>query len=264
MVRNLIMALLLANFLLLAWGRWIVPPDAADATSFGETTEPQLVLIARPGRTDAASSPGVARCFRLGPFSSADAAMAVDTRLSARGLLVNRSSELGKIWVGHWVQILDLPSEEIARQVVKKLVSGGIGDAYIFSREPTVDISLGVFRGRQGTDDVIRVAHKFGYSPVSTDRFRDGIEHWVEIELSTDRSTNGSADAPPDLADLRIGQADSGQAQIVRIEEQSCQPAEIDTQESNINDNVNGDDANDSLESRVGENGSLDPSALPE
>jgi len=260
MVRNLIMALLLANFLLLAWGRWIVPPDAADATSFGDTTEPQLVLIARPGRTDVTSTPGDARCFRLGPFSSADAAAAVDTRLSARGLLVNRSSELGRVWVGHWVQILELPSEGIARQVVKKLVSGGIGDAYIFSRDPTVDISLGVFRGRQGADDVIRVARKFGYSPVATDRFRDGIEHWVEIELPT----NGSANAPPDLADLRIGQADSGQAQIIRIEERSCQPAEIDTQDSNINDNVNSGDANDSLESRVGENGSPEPSALPE
>ena len=54
-------------------------------------------------------------------------------------------------------------SEEIARQVVEKLVSGGISDAYIFSRDPTVDISLGVFRGRQGADDVIRVARKFGY-----------------------------------------------------------------------------------------------------
>jgi|GEM_PF-2111193 hypothetical protein len=256
MVRNLIKALLLANFLLLAWGRWIVAPDAVDATSFGNTTVPQLELIARPDRTDVASTPGDARCFRLGPFSSADAAAVVDTRLSARGLLVNRSSELGKVWVGHWVQILDLPSEEVARQVVKKLVSGGISDAYIFSREPTVDISLGVFRGRQGADDVIRVARKLGYSSVSTDRFRDGIEHWVEIELS--------ADAPPDLADLRIGQADSGQAQIVRIEEQSCQPAEINVQDSNISDIGNSDNANDSLELRAGENGSSAPSALPE
>ncbi len=257
MVRNLIMALLLANFLLLAWGRWIVAPDAPDATSFGATTEPQLELIARPGRTDAASAPGDARCFRLGPFSSADAAMAVDTRLSARGLLVNRSSELGKIWVGHWVQILALPSMEIARQVVKKLVSGGIGDAYIFSREPTVDISLGVFRGRQGADDVIRVARKFGYSPVSTDRFRDGIEHWVEIELSA----NGSA-APPDLADLRIGLADSGQAQIIRIEEQSCQPGEAVVRDSDVISHS--EDGNDSLELQAGENGSPEPSTLPE
>jgi len=250
MLRNLIMGLLLANLLLLAWGRWIVAPDVADARTFGEVTEPRLELIERPSRIDGVSVAGGERCFRLGPFSSANAAAAVDGRLSARGLSVSRSRESGRAWVGHWVQLLDLPDVKAAGQVVDTLVSGGINDAYVFSREPTVNISLGVFRGRQGADDRIRLARKLGYSAVATDRFRDGIEHWVEIELPSGQ--------PPDLADLRIGQGESGQAQIVRIEERPCTLAAVVVRGSDS------DGANDSLKSRARDNGSSEPSVLPE
>ena len=258
MVRNLIMGLLLANILLFAWGRWIVAPDADDAWMPEEARESRLELMARPNRLDGISAPGGASCFRLGPFTTVDAAAAVNSRLSARGLAVNRSSELGRIWVGHWVQLNDLPDEEMAGQVVNALVRGGISDAYIFSREPTVDISLGVFRGREGADDVIRLARKLGYTTISADRFRDGTEHWVEIELQADDSSTGPSIGLPDLADLRIGPEQNGQAQIIRIEERSCRPAVV------VMRGNDSDDANDSLESRTGDSGSAEPSALPE
>ncbi len=232
MLRNLIMGLLLANLLLLAWERWIVAPDVADPLAFGDEHEARLVLLERTGRNeniDKGSTPEGARCFRLGPFSSAGAAAAVGDRLSAQGLPVDRTSESGRIWVGHWVQLLDLPSVEVARQAVKTLVDGGIADAYISSREPTVDISLGVFRGRRGADDVIQLARKLGYTAEAMDRFRDGIEYWVEVATP--------ADQPPDTADLR-----SGEAQIIRIEERACAPvAAVD----DVGDSGNGMDAGD-------------------
>jgi len=255
MLRNLIMGLLLANLLLLAWGRWIVAPDVADPRAFGEATEARLVLIERVDRNNgAASSPGQdgARCFRLGPFASVDTAAGVGSRLSARGLPVGQTSESGRIWVGHWVQILDLPSEAAARQVVRKLISGGIGDAYISSHAPTIDISLGVFRGRQGADDVIRLANNLGYTVEATDRFRDGIEYWVEVETP--------ADQPPDLADLPLAKLKSGEAQIIRVEERPCAPAVADAG----NGNEDGTEADDSLESPAQETGSPEPSTSPE
>ena len=208
MLRNLIMGLLLANVLLFIWSRWIVVPDAPDPRTFGDPAGPQLVLVERPDRPDRTGGvpvQGDRRCFRLGPFSSIEAATAVSDRLSAKGLPVNRTSESGQIWVGHWVQLLDLPDVEKARQTVEALQGGGIGDAYIFQREPTIDISLGVFRGRPGADNVIRSARKLGYEPVTMDRFRDGIEHWVGVETPVDQ--------PPNLADLRVRLA-----QIVRID----------------------------------------------
>jgi len=212
MLRNLFMGLLLANLLLFAWSRWIMAPDVADPASPGEQSEARLVLLDRTPASGTGSTAEGARCFRIGPFASAQAAAVVGDRLSSRGLPVELTSESGQIWVGHWVQLLDLPSIEAAHQAVKKLVSGGIRDAYIFSREPTIDISLGVFRGRRGADDVIRLARDLGYAAEATDRFRDGIEYWVAVSTP--------ADLPPDPADLRIGEA-----QIIRIEERTCAPA---------------------------------------
>jgi hypothetical protein len=255
MLRNLIIGLLLANLLLLAWGRWIVAPDVADPRAFGEATGAQLVLIKRVVRNDGAgSSPGQdgARCFRLGPFASVDAAADVGSRLSARGLPVDRTSESGQIWVGHWVQLLDLPSEEVARQAVRKLISGGIGDAYISSHAPTINVSLGVFRGRQGADDVIRLAGDLGYTVEAMDRFRAGIEYWIEVETS--------ADQPPDLADLPLAKLKSGEAQIIRVEERPCALAVADAG----NGNDDGTEADDSLESPAQDTGSSEPSTSPE
>ncbi len=247
MWRNLLMGLLLANLLLLAWGRWVVAPDVVDPRAFGDATGPQLVLVERPTRLDSELVTAGDRCFRLGPFESADAAAVVSGRLSARGLAVERARESGQIWVGHWVKLLDLPGDEAARQAVIRLVSVGIGDAYVSAREPTVDISLGVFRGRRGADNVIRLARAAGYAAVMTDRFRAGVEHWVEVETPAAR--------PPDLDDLGLVDASSGQAQIVRIEEQPCASAAAV---------MDGDDLNDSLESRARENGSSEPLVLPE
>jgi len=242
MMRNLIMGLLLANLLLLAWGSWIVAPDADDPRAFEGTTEARLVLIERAGRVAVADSEPESegeRCFRLGPFPSDNAAAGVGDRLSARGLPVDRKSETGPVWVGHWVQLLDLPSDQEARQTVDRLVNGGISDAYIYSREPTIDISLGVFRGRDGADNVIRVARGLGYTVEMTDRFRDGIAFWVEVRAP--------AEQPPDLADLPVAQSESGEAQIIRVEERSCAiPAPGDPEGNSRGD---GAPVDDSLES---------------
>ena len=256
MLRNLIMALLLANLLLLAWGQWIVAPDIADPRAFGEVAAPQLVLLERAARTDIAGGMTAEkrpRCFRLGPFSSADAAVEVSRRLSARNLPVNRFSESGQVWVGHWVQVLDMPSVDVARQTVKALVNGGITDAYISSREPAVNISLGVYRGRRGADDVIQLAHDLGHTAVATDRFRKGVEHWVEVATP--------ADQPPDLANLPLVVQPAADARIVRIEELPCRPAIIADPGA---DSSNGDGADDSLESQARENSSSESSTLPE
>jgi len=261
MLRNLILGLLLANLLLLAWGRWIVAPDVADPRAFGDATSPQLVLLERAARTDVTggmSTEKRARCFRLGPFSSAAAAAVVGSSLSARDLPVNRYRESGQVWVGHWVQVLDLSSVAVARQTVKALANGGIADAYISSREPTVNISLGVYRGRRGADDVIQLARDLGYTAVATDRFRDGIQHWVEVATP--------ANQPPDLANLHLAVqtaagAPSINAQIVRMEELPCQPTTAIEPDST---NDNGDGADDSLEFQAREIGSPESSKMPE
>lgn len=224
-MRNFILPLVLANLLLLAWERWIAPEGVADPTSFparsGEAHDPQLVLFSpaavTPAPPPAPAQPGpmpvvdIQRCERIGPFDSPEPASSIAQQLGRRGLTVDLAHETGDIWVGQWIQITDLGSGAKARQTVERLVKAGLNDAYIVRTEPTIDISLGVFRGEAGADRVIRVARSAGLDPVSTDRYRTGTQHWVNVELKGAQ--------PLDLTDLQLQWS-----QILRTETVACRP----------------------------------------
>lgn len=239
MMRNLVMGLFLANLLVLAWGQWIVPPDADDPLVFKSADEPELVLVERtqprPARIEVISSEQTSNCYRLGPFKTADSADRVARRLSTEGIATESTAVSGQIWVGHWVQLTDQPNLAEARRVVAVLNRGGIKDAYIYNREPTIDISLGVFRSREGVDDVIRMARRLGFEVEATDRFRDGVEYWVQAELP--------AFGAPDLAELARAGVNPAETQIMRIEATAC-PRTVLAERGE-----NGADSADSIES---------------
>lgn len=231
-MRNIILSLVFANLLMLAWGRWIAPGDASDPLSFGGRAEaaldPKLVLYT-PAKAQAPAAPAepveqpvtvqpiadVMQCERIGPFDNPEPAMSIAQQLGQRGLTVEIGSETGDIWVGHWVQIEDLGTPPAARQAVEQLVKAGLNDAYIVRTDPTVDISLGVFRGEVGAKRVERIAREAGMKPSRTDRFRTGTQHWVNVELRGTQSL--------ELTDLELRAA-----QILRTETVPCRPtAEI-------------------------------------
>jgi len=228
-VRNFILPLVLANLLLLAWDRWIAPQGVADPTSFparsGAARDPQLVLfspaavtsIPVPPSAPASAQPeltpvvDVQHCERIGPFDSPEPASSIAQQLGRRGLTVDLVHETGDVWVGQWVQVADLGSGAKARQTVERLVAAGLNDAYIVRTEPTIDVSLGVFRGQAGADRVIKIARSAGLDPVSTDRFRTGTQHWVNVELRGAQAL--------DLTDLQLQWS-----QILRTETVACRP----------------------------------------
>ena len=239
-MRNIILSLVLANLLMLAWGRWIAPGDVSDPLSFGGSAEavldPKLVLYA-PAKAEpvaaAVEQPepikpiaDVMQCERIGPFDNPEPALSIAQQLGRRGLTVEIGSETGDIWVGHWVQIADLGTPPAARQAVEQLVQAGLNDAYIVRTDPTVDISLGVFRGEAGAKRVERIAREAGMTPSRTDRFRTGTQHWVNVEL---RGTQAL-----ELTDLELRAA-----QILRTETVPCRPTA----------DIVADGAEDSLES---------------
>jgi len=224
-VRNFILPLILANLLLLAWERWIAPQGVVDPASFparsGEVHDPQLVLFS-PAAVTAAPAPApaqpkltpvidVQRCARIGPFDSPEPASSIAQQLGRRGMTVDLVHETGDIWVGQWVQVTDLGSGAKARKTVERLVTAGLNDAYIVRTEPTIDISLGVFRGQAGADRVMRIARSTGLEPVSTDRYRTGTQHWVNVELDGAQTL--------ELTDLQLQWS-----QILRTETVACRP----------------------------------------
>jgi hypothetical protein len=233
-LRNIVLTLLLANCLVFAWTRWIAPaPVAEPALMDVPAAAKRLVLYRRdgaPAATAVVQSSAVVdttlHCERIGPFGESATAAMIGEQLGARGMVVDLSSESGNIWVGHWVQVVNLPTAEQAARAVERLIKAGVRDAYIVQTEPMYNISLGVFRDRSGADRAMKIAAAADLDYERMDRYREGQQFWVNVTLR-----DGDA---LDLTSLRLEQT-----QILRAELTGC-GVEVDS---------NGDDETDLIES---------------
>jgi hypothetical protein len=191
-MRKLLLLLVLANVLVLAWQRWIVPPQAPDALRLQARRAPELILMnpeSGPG-----SGPAERNCVRLGSFASAETAEQGAQRLAGQGIVATVEAEPVENWLGHWVQVPGLADRGAASRASEDLAAAGLGDAYVVRTEDGFKVSLGVFKERARADRVAQIARGAGYPVQTTDRTRDGEEYWLLV-LPT-------VDAGPDLAEL--------------------------------------------------------------
>lgn len=214
MLRNIVLALLMANFLVLAWQRWIVPPEVAQPAADPVFKGQQLVLTSRR-QPPPAEIPEIAvveeraECVRLGPFTDPAEAEVVARRFREEGRPVRQGSRQGQVWIGHWVQIDGLESSESAAEALDKLAGVGILDAYVVSKSPSYKVSLGVYRIRESADRMVETARQAGLEPLTVDRYRSGMEYWLTIGVDRDGS-------------LDLGQARVDETQILRTEYIPC------------------------------------------
>jgi hypothetical protein len=81
--------------------------------------------------------------------------------------------------VGNWIQIGGFASPAAADEARRRLVDGGLADAYLMQEGPEPVISLGVFREKERADRVAAIARGLGFEPVSTNRYRPAVEYWL-------------------------------------------------------------------------------------
>lgn len=200
-MRNVFLTLVLGNVLLLAWQYWV---DPAPATLSATGTGGSLVLFGSEpsGSTGqpAASPSGLAKaargveagprfgkCLGLGPVEDVAAAQQAGAQLAARGIDATPIARETQVWLGHWVQIAgfaSLPDAEAAR---RRLVAGGIVDAYLMQDGAQPMLSLGVFRDRGRANRVARVAGSLGFQAAIRDRYRPTVERWLLIRPRPDQ-----------------------------------------------------------------------------
>ena len=208
-MRNIFLALLLANFLVFVWQRWIVPPEIERPDVDPLATGQPLRLVARADGPAPVEDDEPGTCFRLGPFTREGGIRSLVDLLSEQGHDVREDSREGQIWVGHWVQLADLPGPEAAEDALDRLIAAGIVDAYVVSTSPAYKISLGVFRNRDGAENAAGVAGRLGLEALMVDRFRSGMEYWLTVAVDRGREL--------DLAGVTL---DGGQ--ILRTEPVAC------------------------------------------
>lgn len=196
-MKNLFLALLLANLLFLGWQHWIAPPDVPASRLLSPGPEQDISPAAKvagsagkgsrvqPTPTDSqqTASSGESRCLRIGPIADGQMADTLRAQLAGKGFEARTAAEEGQIWVGHWVQLESVASREEADRIAARLAAGGLPDAYVLQTSPPFSISLGVFRVRDRAEKVAAAAAQLGFRPQTTDRYRAGIQYWLTAAI---------------------------------------------------------------------------------
>lgn len=198
-MKNILLILLLANILYFMWG-YFVEEEAQPGVVFVEESDLGPPLEVTVGRdSDAVASVGAVlgsgepsaleavvgrSCVSIGPFRESTDADSAVLEYSNEGMKTALRSMAGQIFVGHWVQIRDIPDEAAANSILEQLKAGGLGDAYLVRTEDEgLKISLGLFGDLERAEKIELQARSLNLAAEISPRTRDGEVYFVDIGL---------------------------------------------------------------------------------
>jgi len=223
-MRNALLVFLLLNFLAYAYQSWIIEPAVIVAPDYIEQDYPALPLSEKPADRVVAetlpAAPAVEEeadvgmtCTRIGPFPRAEDAAKVHRALKPRATRIVQSAEAGQVWVGYWVQTAPRNDRAKAEEIRQSLIAAGMEDAYIVSDESGHIVSIGLYRKRSSANARVEIAEGLGHEILLTDRFNEGTNYWLRVDLAGDGS-------------LRAGEFQTDSGQILRTESVPCSSQE--------------------------------------
>lgn len=197
-MRNILLALLLANILYLLWGMFHSDSKEPGVEIVNESDLGPPLSVAQVSRADVVESIGAVlgsgdegalkalsgrSCVTIGPLRKDDADVA-QTFYVSEGMRVSQRSMQGQIFVGHWVQIRDVPDRAAGNEMIEKLRDGGLSDAYIVETEDEgMKISIGLFGEIERAERIELQADSLGLAAEISPRMVDGMIYYVDIGL---------------------------------------------------------------------------------
>ncbi len=248
-MRNIFLALLLANLGFAAWSAWLAPTEPsgrpvddglpqltlvsevpADRRSSGTVTEPaepgEAALAdaaaragavppsERPPAAETPPSPATAdtRCTSVGPFRELSQAATAAATLRSSGYQPEQRVAEGDVWIGYWVYIPAIATEQLANEILAKVRAVGISDSYVIPNSDSGNlVSLGVFSEISGVSRRRDQVRALGLEPQVVDRTRRATVYWIDIELDPSQALDFDALQPP--------------GRIIRLEQRDCDRA---------------------------------------
>ena len=123
-------------------------------------------------------------CVTIGPFRANTDADTALTEYAGEGMPTALRSAHGEIFVGHWVQIRNIADNLTAAEMLEKLHSGGLSDAYLVtSEEDGLYISLGLFGDVERAEKVELQAKSLDLPANIVPKNREGTMFFVDIHL---------------------------------------------------------------------------------
>lgn len=197
-MKNLLLILLLANILYFLWGLTaddnretgvaiVKESDLGPTLSLARKREPEQNDTDNPYDPATLSNYQVVvgqSCVTIGPFRNRDDADAAQTRYAGEGMRTNLRSGTGQYFVGHWVQIRNVPSREESNRMLAALKAGGLVDAYpVETDDEGMKISLGLFGNLDSAEKIELQAQSLGFDADISPRMSEGEVAWVDISL---------------------------------------------------------------------------------
>jgi hypothetical protein len=203
LIRYLLLLLVLANVFYFLWG-WMSRDQREPGVAVLDESElgPPLSMAQKPtpgegGSVGAVLGEGATSelvavvgrsCVSVGPFAERNEAEAAQARYAAGNMTARVRSTFGDVFVGHWVQVRDVPDLETSRQMITTLHEGGLTDAYpIETDDEGRKISLGVFGNRERAERVAADARALGLDAEITQRTTQGTVYWTDLALPPGR-----------------------------------------------------------------------------
>ena len=205
-MKNLILLLVLANILYFMWGRFVADPPETGIVVVEEAELGPPLNVTSSTVAEAAASVGAVlgsgkpsdleavigrACVTIGPFTTnadADAAIAL---YEGQGMRTGLRTTDGQVFVGHWVQIRNIPDRQRGNEILTALRNGGLGDAYLVETEDEgLKISLGLFGERPRAERVELQAKSLDLPADITPRMRDTTVFFVDIGLAPGRGAS--------------------------------------------------------------------------
>lgn len=198
-MKNLLLLLILANVLYFMWGMFAAedpqpgvavveeadlgPPLEVSAGQDGNAVASAGAVLGSGERSNLEAVVGRS-CVTIGPFKLVDDADTAVLEYGNDGMKTTLRSEQGQIFVGHWVQIRDVPDEATANQMLDKLKGGGLTDAYLVRTEDEgLKISLGLFGDVERAEKIELQARSLDLPADISPRMREGTVYFVDIGL---------------------------------------------------------------------------------
>ena len=231
-MRNLVLLLALANVIFFAWNQWLAEPPSEGATRFrASDVGPTLELA--PERSRDAGGPGkpilppadaapdtdfpadqpiaqtpddtpeeppaaapAAVCVSVGPFEAAETGEDVLARVRDLAGEADLRTVTEDVFLGHWVQIRNIPSREEANRQVAVLQEAGFEDAYPMPEDDGErTISLGLFSDQERAERLQQQAAELGLDVEVVPQTREATVYWVDVRLDADQEADAFADA---------------------------------------------------------------------
>jgi hypothetical protein len=200
-MRNLLLLLVLANILYFIWEvATEAPPETGVAVveisnlgpplELSRTAEAAPRVSAMPASSEQTGLAAVVgrSCVSIGPFTSSPDAQRVFQDYRNESMRASVRSTEGQIFVGHWVQIRDVPDRETGNAMIDKPVAGGITDAYLVPTEDEgLKISLGLFGEMSRAERLELQAEAMNLEAEIAPRTRDSTVYYVDIALPPGR-----------------------------------------------------------------------------